>query len=314
MKLIGLMPVRNEDWVLGLTARAALMWCDGLVILDHASTDHTGQILNQLVNEFRERVSIIDDSDPTWHEMNHRQRLLDAARKEGATHITTVDADELLTGNLLGSIREMIEDLGAGDILRLPWLAMGAPFYYDIETKDDQYPYWNWPVYLTEGPWAGSLITMAFKDDVRFHWSAEVRDGYDFHRRHPLVKGASKNYITFNDPREVWGSRGGLLHLQFLSRRRLRAKQALYQMVETLRWPGRSTAAELAEMYGRAVHGSSLSNFKFRLCDWDWLEPYRDLLQYLDVDAEPWQEAECKRLVAEHGREKFAGLDLFGVV
>jgi hypothetical protein len=36
-------------------------------------------------------------------------------------------------------------------------------------------------------------------------------------------------------------------------------------------------------------------------------------MKYLDVDAEPWQEAEVRRLVAEHGRETFAGLDLFGV-
>ena len=32
MKLVGIMPVRNEDWCLDLTARAALMWCDELVI------------------------------------------------------------------------------------------------------------------------------------------------------------------------------------------------------------------------------------------------------------------------------------------
>jgi hypothetical protein len=36
-------------------------------------------------------------------------------------------------------------------------------------------------------------------------------------------------------------------------------------------------------------------------------------MKYLDVDAEPWQEAEVRRLVAEYGREKFTGLDLFGV-
>ena len=38
MKIIGLMAARNEQWCLGLSARAALMWLDELVILDHAST------------------------------------------------------------------------------------------------------------------------------------------------------------------------------------------------------------------------------------------------------------------------------------
>ena len=41
MKLICLMPARNEDWIIGLSARAALMWCDELIVMDHASTDRT---------------------------------------------------------------------------------------------------------------------------------------------------------------------------------------------------------------------------------------------------------------------------------
>jgi hypothetical protein len=43
MKLIGLMPVRGEDWILGLSARAALMWCDELVILLHSCTDRINE-------------------------------------------------------------------------------------------------------------------------------------------------------------------------------------------------------------------------------------------------------------------------------
>ena len=46
----------------------------------------------------------------------------------------------------------------------------------------------------------------------------------------------------------------------------------------------------------------------------DWWAGYEHLMQYLDVDAEPWQEAEVRWLIKEHGPAKFAGLDLFGVV
>ncbi len=46
----------------------------------------------------------------------------------------------------------------------------------------------------------------------------------------------------------------------------------------------------------------------------EWWAGYEDLMQYLNVDAEPWQEAECRNLIREYGREKFVGLDLFGVV
>jgi hypothetical protein len=37
-------------------------------------------------------------------------------------------------------------------------------------------------------------------------------------------------------------------------------------------------------------------------------------MQHLHLDAEPWQEAECRKLIEQHGRAKFAGMDLFGVV
>jgi glycosyltransferase involved in cell wall biosynthesis len=51
MKIVTIMPVRNEAWCLGLTARAALMWCDELVILDHASTDRTAEIASEIAGE-----------------------------------------------------------------------------------------------------------------------------------------------------------------------------------------------------------------------------------------------------------------------
>ena len=48
MKIVGLMPVRNEDWCLGLTARAALKVVDHLIIFDHASTDRTPEIAQEI--------------------------------------------------------------------------------------------------------------------------------------------------------------------------------------------------------------------------------------------------------------------------
>lgn len=296
MRLIGLMPCRNEDWILGLTARAALMWCDGLVILDHCSTDGTHGILNQLVNEYRERVCIIDEDDPTWHEMAHRQRMLDAARREGATHVATIDADELLTGNLLPDIREMIEILSPGEVLQLPWIAARPGGLYIADGVDP-------------------FVTTAFKEDASFHWSAELHNGYDFHRRHPFSRGG---FQTFSFPLQT-PDLGGVFHLQFLSERRLVAKQALYQMQEAIRWPGMylgnedlDATAKVAALYEHTVERLEHS---IELCPRKWWAPYSPLVdQYMQLMAEPWQVAECQRLYAEHGSAKFAGLNLFGIV
>ena len=51
MKLIGLMPVRNETWCLGLTLRAALMWCDEMVVWLHACTDDSKRITQDIAKE-----------------------------------------------------------------------------------------------------------------------------------------------------------------------------------------------------------------------------------------------------------------------
>lgn len=108
MQLTGLMLARNESWACGLSARAALMWCDRLVALNHASTDGTGRILAEVGAEHPGRVTILNEPDPVWYEMAYRQRLLDAARAEGATHCAIVDADEVLTFNLTRRIRPII--------------------------------------------------------------------------------------------------------------------------------------------------------------------------------------------------------------
>jgi glycosyltransferase involved in cell wall biosynthesis len=113
MKLVALMPVRNEDWVLGLSARVALMWCDHLVILDHASTDRTQEILRDLCAEHPGRLTCLRNSEGLWDEMAHRQTMLEAARAENATHIAIVDADEILTANLVPGVRLTVETSGA---------------------------------------------------------------------------------------------------------------------------------------------------------------------------------------------------------
>jgi hypothetical protein len=291
MKLVGLMPVRNEEWCLGLTLRAALMWCDELCVCNHASTDATADILGDIQAEFSARVHVVSFPKDVWTEMAQRQTLLEMARERGATNLAMIDADEVLTGNLLPTIRELIFSGAPGMTLQLPWLALPRT----LER------------YLTSGVWGpGQQVSMAFKDQPSAHWTA--LNGYDFHHRNPmgLPPGA---FLQPLKPHQ-----GGLMHLQFLSERRLRAKQALYQVTEVLRWPGRKTPRELAQMYGLAVYESDPAKHASVLIPRGWWEPYSDLMKHLDIDAEPWQEVELKRLIAEHGREKFTGLDLFGIV
>jgi len=294
MKIVAILPARNEDWVLGLSARALLRWVDELVILDHCSTDGSLGEVMRLTMEFRGRVFWIVEHNPIWEEMRHRQRLLDGARKREATHIVTVDADEVVSANLVPHMRDIVDDIPPGHVLQLPWITCRDSIHQQHRS----------------GIWATQHASAAFMDDPRFHW--KQRNGYDFHQRAPM--GLPER--PFQPVKHIGG---GILHLQYSSRRRLLAKQALYKMTEVIRWPGRDTLAVINERYNWSVYGSPQKHegcpaFDLAAVPPEWWDGYADLMQYLHVDAEPWQEAECHNLVEQYGRAKFDGLDLFGVI
>ncbi len=278
MRLIGVMPCRNEAWVCGLSTRVALRFCDELVCLNHASTDNTAEILADV-----QGVHVINEPDPLWAEMSHRQRLLEAARERGATHIAIIDADEVLTANLQPYIRDWVEGLVPGTYLRLGMPCMRG--IYEYQTNDI---------------WGRAVVTAAFADSPDLHWKAA--EGYDFHHREPY--GSKQGAAVHRE-------HGGVMHLQFAHRRRLLAKHALYQMTETLRWPGRRTPAQLAQLYSLAPE---LYGIHTVFCPGEWWDGYQPLMRYLDLTSEPWQEAEVRRLWAAHGPQVFAGLNLFGLV
>ena len=97
--------------------------------------------------------------------------------------------------------------------------------------------------------------------------------------------------------------------MQFASWRRLLAKHAAYKVMERLKYPAKRVP-EIERTYNLAPNEDGL---RLAPVPNGWWEPYIHLMGYLDVDREPWQEAEVRRLVAEHGLVHFHGLTLFGV-
>lgn len=304
-KLVCLMPVRNEEAFLGLTARAVLRWVDEIIILLHCCTDASPEIAISIQHDHPNRVHFLIENDPVWYEMKHRQSLLDEARHLNATHIVMVDADEILTGNLLSSIRGHVESTPPNLTMQLPWQCLRGGL--DRVHAD--------------GIWGEANVCMAFVDQPKLHWTS--RDGYDFHHRHPM----GQSFLPY---RPVDRSQGGLMHLQFASEPRLRAKQALYKITERLRWPRRS-AKQIEDTYNYAIYGTQSGRVKGRVGQADewlmtgvpwrlnlvpdsWWAPYRDLMpRHLNIDQHPWQVDECLRMLDKHGRELFSDLDLFGI-
>jgi Glycosyl transferase family 2 len=309
MKLVGIMPVRNEDWILGLSLRVALQWCDQVVVFMHACSDETVSIVADLIQPDFNRIIPLAEESGSWEEMSHRHSMLLTARRHGATHVAMIDADEVLTANLVPHIRGVVEKTPPGCMLDLPLYNLRNCFSHSTHgpiTLTGAGPM----QYHTNGVWGNRWVATAFADRPELHWA-----GDGFHHREPFGhEWRGHRYRPINHPQ------GGVLHFWGASERRLRAKHALYRITERLRWPNK-TAADIEYVYDPATNPYSVLAQKMRVAGpWEfaavkpeWIEPYADLMQYLHIDKEPWQEAEVRRLVLEHGVEKFSGLDLLGV-
>lgn len=289
MKLVGMMLCRNEDWVLGMSARVALMWCDALVILLHNCTDRSSEIALEISREHPSRVLVLTQHNPKWDEMKHRDDMLTAARYTGATHCAIIDADEILTANLLPDIRRHVLNTPVGNMLQLPG--------YNLRGGLKQYH--------STGIWSNRWFSLAFQDASKYHWG-----GDRFHHREPLGE-------RWRQHSPVLQGAGGIMHLWGASERRLRAKHAWYKLTERLRWPSKPVG-EIDRIYSMAVHGTAPGD---RPADWafatvpgvEWLSAYQALFPHLHLDTEPWQIEECRKMVAANPGI-WRGLDLFGVV
>jgi len=288
MKLIGVMPVRNEQWILGASLPAVLMLVDELIVLDHASADATPRIIARHAREHPGRVHRVDWSGRHYNEVAVRQRLLEAAREAGGTHVFMIDADEFVSGNQIEPIRAAMRALEPGQGLELPWLAMWESLDH---YRDD------------DSVWTENFQMFAFADRPGVEYRP-LQDGYDMHGQIP--RGLDRPFA-----RPIASQReGGVMHLQFANRRRLLAKHVWYKMHDTVRFPGRETPEQLNERYGHMIDASGLAT---REVENSWWRPYRGLRARIRFDDRPWHEDEIVRLWREHGPEVFEGLELHGL-
>lgn len=286
--VVGLLLVRNEEWVIGASLRAALQWCDKAVVYMDRCIDRTKDIVREIAGEYPDRVISVWDDSPSavWNEMDMRHQMLLHARQAGGTHFAIVDADEILTANNLPLVRNWFRNLAKGQLLEVPMV----PVWDDINH------------YRSDAcVWSRARLTFGWRDNGEQGWKAR-EDGYQHHARAPHgVMGPICNPIPHDGGS---GHPGGVMHLQFGNRRRLIAKHVLYRMVDHLRWPGRRTPNRLNQIYDEALAPAAA----LAAIPGEWNHPYRwDLI---DVAGVPWQEQEIGRLLAEHGRPAFEGLDL----
>jgi glycosyltransferase involved in cell wall biosynthesis len=192
MKIITLVPVKNESWILPSTLKNFSSFSDHIIVADQNSTDNTLEICSAF-----EKVHVIKNIYK-GHTNQIRWDLLDAARNiEGDGNlIIYLDADELISPHFIDEIKKNNPKGGSG--FSSNWIQL-------------LHSYNN---YRVDGVWKNNSKQFAFIDDRILDYNRSIVTN-DHSNRIPELK----NIAALTTP---------ILHLQYLAQKRCEIKQAFY--------------------------------------------------------------------------------------
>lgn len=287
-KLIGLIMVRNESWILGFSLRVAMAWCDEVIVLNHGADEGVNRICLEVSREEGSKPlqQMVHADVDRWDEMDLRQSMLECGRRMGGTHFAIIDGDEAVTANRLPQIRAAALRLEPGQCLAT---RMVSP-WHSLDRHRADNPYHN-----------GSCLSLAFADRPEATWKPAA-DGYQFHAR--LPKGIESQPAS---PLDVLAP-GGVFHFQTVSRRRLVVKAAWYKCLELIMFPGRTTPERLNEIYDWQIVNEEAAEICPVPPRW-WAYPDDSWRARIAPNEEPWQLAGLMRMIQGHDLAKFVGVN-----
>src|SRR5437762_542601 len=277
MKIIALMPVRNEAWVLPHSLACLSAFCDVVLVNDQNSEDESREICRTFP-----KVVLLESSERLICE-EARWQLLDAVRDyDGCNMLWCTDADELMSPALATQFFDRRRDeLKPGTVVEC--------LYYHLWSRADRY--------RRDGyPYAPYWKQIGLRDDRHMDYSRARR--LPLHEPRVPLDGAAGTLRALDLP---------VLHLQWLLAERNQMKQAWYRCREFL--DGSKTAAAINQSYSGTLPDS-------RVPTEDVPAPWVQDITFPDlaVDREQsWQERDVLGWVDEHTPTFFEPLEIWHI-
>lgn len=279
MKIVGLLPFRNEREFLPLYLSSIEGIVDEIVAFDHGSTDEGASVLEKAGAQV-ERGAADRSRGPQASE-HLRDRLLERGRAAGGSHFVILDADEAFTAPFRHVARSAIADLAPGERLYLRWYALWKdPLRY----RDDA------------SVWSGAWKDFIVRDDPQL--------GYPVARLHGPRTPRSDSIGT---ERRLGGPGAGVFHFQFVPWDRFQMKQAWYRCWELV-------ATERSPLDINHTYRFTLDRGKVRTREvpLDWYEGL-DVPDDLATLTPGWYEEDILSWFDHHGIERFEPLDIWHI-
>ena len=123
MKIIALLPFKNEEWVLPSYIHNVTKVADEIIAIDDGSVDNSAKLLEQAGAKVYSADNL-RNFNSGWSEGSIRAELLRLGRESNGTHFLCLDADEALSNNFVAVANEAISSLKPGQKIAMAWLAL----------------------------------------------------------------------------------------------------------------------------------------------------------------------------------------------
>lgn len=276
MKIIALVPVKNESWALPSYISSVSKIADQIIALNDSSSDESKNIL------LAAGVTVVDydSSEETIVNMGkRRQKLLEIGRKAGGTHFIWLDADEAFSANFIPKAFNLIRSLAPGQKITMRWV----------------HAWKNTSEYLIDNK---SPFGVIWKDFI-------VCDKKNYNFESTFLSEA-RTQGPFNDYIKLPDSEGVVLHWQFARWEISQLKQAHYRCTELIK--GERSTRRINNTYRITLPKENL-NTKEIPNEWT-----KSIITPADlISGKDFYINEIMRLFNEKGINFFEGLEIWHI-